>query len=71
MIGYLREVERRRRTLVARSIAERAALGVAAQPLVAGLALVDRIAGYARSAAAALAAIALIRRVARWASASR
>lgn len=71
MIGYLREIRQRRRMLVARSIAERAQLAAAARPLLGALALADRIAGYARAAAAALTAFALIRRVARWASASR
>lgn len=71
MIGYLREIGERRRMLLARSIAEREALAAAAQPLTRAITLADRFAGYARSAATALAAVSLARKVARWASASR
>jgi hypothetical protein len=71
MIGYLREIGERRRMLLARAIAERAALAAAAQPLAQTLHATDRIARYARSALTVMTAVSLARRLARWASASR
>jgi hypothetical protein len=57
--------------LLARAMAERAALSEALQPLARAASAADRLAGYARTAALAVTAVSVGRRIARWASASR
>ena len=71
MIGYLREIQVRRRMLVARANAERAALAVAVRPLARGVEIADRAATLARAALGTATAYAVVRRIARWASAAR
>lgn len=61
----LRELERHRAALAARSDAERAALGELAMPVLQALLVAERVAAMARSAVHAAAIYSLIRRVVR------